>query len=348
MSEKPSSPTLNAFLSDLVQIRERSGVSLDDIRVKTKVYPHVIAQFESDGLHGHPLFNNLYLKAFVRSYAIVIGVSPEFVVDAYEGALNGRYERELAVKYLGHELVELQDVTLPIQPNNAVEVIDEPSLISSNSIPASESLSEPNEPRVKKEYVRLSSKKPTDDFAQFWRRLLDAGKEHGVVQWGILAGCIVIGVLLITRLITLQNTDVQPDLSQATTIQETSVADENSESDSLTEDVAESATVASSVQSVPATPVTLGDSLHITVIAKEGKLDPFRARLDGDLRRPYWLNAGDSMQFWMNDQIIIEDNLQFMEVLLEERPFPIYQTDSTARVVINRDTAMVFFNSIYQ
>ena len=76
----------------------------------------------------------------------------------------------------------------------------------------------------------------------------------------------------------------------------------------------------------------LKDSLDVFVVASAGKLDPFRIRVDEDLRRPYWLDAGDSMRFRMGERIILEDNLEAMQILLEGHVFPIRDTDSSATV----------------
>ena len=102
MSENSIPHTLHSFLADLVEIRKKNGITLDDIRVRTKVYPHIIAQFEENGLNKHPLFNVLYLKAFVRSYADVVGISPGIAARSYEDALGGKYDRRLAIEYLDH------------------------------------------------------------------------------------------------------------------------------------------------------------------------------------------------------------------------------------------------------
>ena len=69
-------------------------------------------------------------------------------------------------------------------------------------------------------------------------------------------------------------------------------------------------------------------------MAETGKLDPFRVKPDRDMRRPYWLNEGDSMVFYLKDRLVIEDNLQAMKILIGENVYPIYETDSLATVVI--------------
>ena len=64
---------LREFLKDLSAIREQRMVSFEEIRAATKVHLHIISQFEEDGLVDHPLFNELYLRAFVRGYAKTLG-----------------------------------------------------------------------------------------------------------------------------------------------------------------------------------------------------------------------------------------------------------------------------------
>jgi hypothetical protein len=98
----------------------------------------------------------------------------------------------------------------------------------------------------------------------------------------------------------------------------------------------------------PPKPVVLSDSLEVFVVASTGKLDPFRVKIDNDLRRPYWLDQGDSMRFYISERLVVEDNLDAMQILLEGFSYPIYETDSLSRVVIDRDSAQAFLSVRYQ
>ena len=343
MLENPLPQTLSSFLADLVEIRENNGVTLDDIRVRTKVYPHIIAQFEEDGLNEHPLFNVLYLKAFVRSYAEVVGISPSIAVSSYEDALSEKYNRRLAVEYLGlpeleesvaSDTSEIKTKDKEISPPRVTEPrVDKPSTphisLSSNS----ESLTKIKD-SVQSSLGKASAKAVS---------ILQVVSEKGILQWSVLALCIVVGAFLLIKLVAFQNESMPPAFTQegSSSIQETSVVEDTSDREevSLVDSLLIQKT--SLVQSVIGR-IENGDSLNVTIVAATGKLDPFRIRVDSDLRRPYWIDEGDSLDFWFDNQVTVEDNLDNMVILFESLEYPILSTDSTARVVINRDSANAF------
>ncbi len=360
MSELPLPSSLQSFLADLVSIRQKSQVSLDDIRVKTKVYPHIIKQFETDALSDHPLFNDLYVKAFIRSYSKVVGIDPENTVTLFEKAKDGVYGRELAVKHLGYELSPREKEAFEAQRNrhekhnqNAASEVSEGKDQGTRRSDVS--------PAASIDAQNQSSERPsprrTEKAKGSLEVMLQASQENGFVQWAILAGCIIVGLIIIFQIVARQSIEMAADDSQSTTIQETSVANkESSDTDSLSQ--LEGALDTSQITAQPAVdetlsqvqkpvrPVVLEDSLGVVIIAETGKLDPFRVRIDADLRRPYWLEEGDSMRFLMGQQIIVEDNLQAMKILLEGEEYPIHETDSTARVTITRDSVLAFLNSV--
>ena len=92
----------------------------------------------------------------------------------------------------------------------------------------------------------------------------------------------------------------------------------------------------------PAT-LTLGDTLHVTVVA-EGDVLGVRIRRDDDLRRPYWINAGDASVFPFERRITIEERLDSLRVLLEGYPYP--TPENAERIVITRDTAEAFADTL--
>ena len=350
MSQQSIPRTLGTFLSDLVEIREKKGVTLDDIRISTKVYPHIIAQFEDDGLNEHPLFNKLYLKAFVRSYASVVDISLDLAVESYEAALAGRYKRELAVKYLGHELSELVEVEdyadgIELDVEEVTTKHDQQQVLTKGR-PAEKPKRQFVVPKPKKS----AAKNPdwnsiSERLNNQWGAFMRFGQEKGLMQWVLMAGGIGLIALVLVQVLSLPNREIPTGISQSTTpaIQEASVNDDvpgaaDEVVDSLV--LQKEAKIASVLRRVEE-----GDSLSVMVVARTGKLDPFRVKLDGDLRRPYWLDSGDSMSFRMGTEISIEDNLQAMEILFESLSYPIYSRDTTAKVIITRDSAQAFLQA---
>ena len=359
MPENSIPHTLNAFLTDLVEIRELFGITLDDIRARTKVYPHIIAQFEEDGLSEHPLFNQLYLKAFARSYAKVVGISPELVADAYEAALNGKYRRELAIEYLGLEIEHIENFVS--SKERVTQVVEEethtiesaPALPDQDTTAAAKKVAEPKQriSQVKNErevsfMEQIAALDLYGKLRSWWVSALGDSSNRGIVQWGVLAACIAAGAYLLFQLINIPNSDISTDLAgePGSSFQEASVTEEDSTLNAAELVDPTEIERKERIQSV-LDQMNAQDSLQVFVVAEGGKLDPFRSKVDNDLRRPYWLNEGDSMSFWFAEEIVLEDNLASMRILYERIDFPIYQTDSTARVVITRDSISSILNA---
>ena len=182
----------------------------------------------------------------------------------------------------------------------------------------------------------------------YFQKFIEFFGGKGILQWGVMAGVLVFGAFLLFKLVSVQNESMEAPLAQepAQSIQETSVKDEG-EADVISGIDSLSLQKRNFLQSV-IDRIEQGDSLNVTIVATNGKLDPFRARVDRDLRRPYWLDEGDSLGFRFGEQITLEDNLDKMMLLFEGVEYAITETDSTARLVITRDSANAFMYSSLQ
>lgn len=337
MSHQPISESLRLFLSDLAAVRVEKAVSLEDIQAVTKVYPHIISQFEEDGLQDHHLFNHLYVRAFVRSYAKVVGIPQDETAEVYDNALKGRYRRQLAVTHLG------------LDPEDVGPVDDILPDFEEDDKEASKEIETPVERRSSDVTSNVSSGSrieyrpaPTESEVTDWldsvkeqgNKLIELARENGALQWGILVVGIGLSLIVIFQLLALNDTEEQSPLAAMTE----EPAEEASESDTLV-------AAPAAIQTLPLEDVVLKDSLELFVVASTGKLDPFRVKVDNDMRRPYWLDEGDSMRFYVSNRVTVEDNLAAMKILLEGYAYPIYRTDSLAIVVIDRDSMRSFLAS---
>ncbi len=89
-------PSGSTFEADLRAVRERRGLALDEIQQQTRIPVDVLRRFEEGDLVGDSSYNEVYLKAFLRSYAKAVGVPSGKVVAAYEAHRSGGYRGELA------------------------------------------------------------------------------------------------------------------------------------------------------------------------------------------------------------------------------------------------------------
>ena len=105
----------------------------------------------------------------------------------------------------------------------------------------------------------------------------------------------------------------------------------------------------SSASSTPARPpadLTLGDTLHLTVIAEQD-VSGIRIQRDDDLRRPYWIEANEASVFPFQRRVILTDPPETVDrVLVEGYPYPLDRTDAQDRIVIDRDTVAAFADTL--
>ena len=92
-------PTGTSFEADLRAAREAADLSLDDIQQKTRLPVHVLQRFEEGELIGDPTYNEVYLKAFLQSYAKAVGVPTSAVSSAYAAYQKGAYDGSLHPSY---------------------------------------------------------------------------------------------------------------------------------------------------------------------------------------------------------------------------------------------------------
>lgn len=69
------------FVAHLRRTRMRNGVSLDQIAARTRVKRELLEAFEQNDLTNWP--RGLYARAWVRGYAVAIGLDPADTVDEF-------------------------------------------------------------------------------------------------------------------------------------------------------------------------------------------------------------------------------------------------------------------------
>lgn len=108
-----------------------------------------------------------------------------------------------------------------------------------------------------------------------------------------------------------------------------------------TDTVAQDEEATGYVQEMPA----LGDTMRVFVVAAIDQLEPIRVTVDDDLRRPYWVEEGDSMLFQPTERIVVEEQLDDIELRIEGIDYPTDRRDEQGRIVITRDSVRTYFAS---
>ena len=71
-----------ALGKDLAEIREELGVDTDEIQGLTKLPYEIIAEIESDAIFNSEIYNDAYIRNFVRSYARGLKIKEAVILRA--------------------------------------------------------------------------------------------------------------------------------------------------------------------------------------------------------------------------------------------------------------------------
>ena len=69
------------FVTRLRRERLRNGIALDDIARQSRIKPELLEAFENNDLTEWP--RGLYARAWVRAYAVAVGLDPADTVDEF-------------------------------------------------------------------------------------------------------------------------------------------------------------------------------------------------------------------------------------------------------------------------
>jgi hypothetical protein len=103
---------------------------------------------------------------------------------------------------------------------------------------------------------------------------------------------------------------------------------------------------AAEVDRPPPANVTLGQTLHLTIVA-EADITGLRIQRDDDLRRPYWIEADEAAVFPFERRVIVSDPGEDIDrILVEGYPYPAGRTDAQGRLVLTRDSIQSFADTL--
>lgn len=88
-----------SFSQELKALREEQGVTLQTISDKTGIQLDVLQQLESGELFSNKRFHNIYIEAFVKSYAGFVGVSQGDALQGAKQTFNGLYNGLIGEQY---------------------------------------------------------------------------------------------------------------------------------------------------------------------------------------------------------------------------------------------------------
>src|SRR6056297_2405113 len=72
--------------SKLKKARKSRGLSLDDIKNKSKIKKSYLEALENDNFEKLP--GEVYTKVYIRGYAKIVGIDPKKILSEYENQKN--------------------------------------------------------------------------------------------------------------------------------------------------------------------------------------------------------------------------------------------------------------------
>lgn len=305
-----------SFEADLRTARDAANVSLEAIQLETRVPADVIKRLESGELMQDPSFNDVYLRALLRSYATAVGLSPTAVLDAFHAAQEGTYrgllrpgqdagsggaEREAPRSLTDSKQVEGEQDASPID--------SEPSTSADREAPH-QSKSEPTiAPAVaalstegdEKESKQPKSVQPsrTEKQRVATTAALNAPRSFDR-SWSLILGVTVVVLIAVIGVlwVLFRSDSPTPEVAQV------AAADTTETRDFLSED---SSSVDLELSDTTQPGPTLLLPIEVTVRAKPSGdgLQNFRVTEAPDARRPYWMNPGDEQTFSSNEELVL-------------------------------------------
>lgn len=350
---------------DMRRIREARNLSVEDLHDETKIPLGLIQAFEGTGLFDHPQFNRVYLRSFMRTYAQVVGIDADIALESLEEALAGRYAGELAVEYLGESRQTMEDESTD-EKERAADSGDSgrkrdegesiPPILSTTGDVAADRDESDADYRTDDGARPVDEEEVDEDWASqsppSGRRSASAiaaartgarGPSRGRPdrreggqgrRWFIAGGMIIVVAAVVWVMIALLGGDSERQASDPAAAVDTSLAMDT---------VQAQEPIAAPID-VPA----IGDTIDVYVIAAHASVDPIRVTVDDDLRRPYWIDQGDSLAFQPAQRIVLEELLDNIELTVEGIEYPTDRRDEQGRIVINRDSVETYFASLQQ
>ena len=354
-----------SFEHDFRALREAREISVDELHQETRVPVDVLRRFESGELLADASFSDVYLKAFVKSYAKALGVPQARAVEAFEAHRTGRYVGQLREDYTPPAAPASRTTAAPPEASGAEtpeasvppaggarggNVDDEPGGAPGGAQQASPSGAPASAPeaapapaaapavqalRTGGTAVPVSQSTTRVEPTRVRRPIVPEAKRSFDKNWGTLGALALILLAIcggaVWFLVFRDAGDAEPEPQQASgEAQEAAMPD---------------------TTAAPAGPTgpRLQTPITLTVDATDGGLQWFRVTEDGGERSPHWIDEGTSQTFTADSALVVwgEGNqggpaLDFSQATLELQGLRWRPADgSTVTVTVQNGQALL-------
>lgn len=323
---------------DLATLRKNQNLSLEDIQNAVKIPLDTIKSIESDDIFEDPNMNKTYIRSFVRSYAKVLKLDDEDVVKALDDMEVGIYSGDLlAGTDSPEEYTSTPDFQDELEQSHDSEA---KTFRPDKPTPAPAPSKGPAKPQKPITDPEVS----TINWADMGRKFTTAGKSSKI--WMVISFLIVLGLIAGSAYIFWD--DIATIFEDpAATQQETTDPPSNQETiiptPVDTSAVNEQDPVSDPDLQQPASnePITLGDTLTVSLYAAYGQLEPVRVTSDFNWRtNPFWMEEGEAFNFDFRDTLLVRGQYSRMLLLFNghiiENPRQSYFDTSFNSIMITR------------
>lgn len=309
----PAVPSATPFASDLRAARDARGTTLDQIQQQTRIPVDVLKRFEGGLLLQDEAYNDVYLRAFVKSYAKAVGLSPGEAVAAFDLHRAGRYDGRLHPEY--------DPATAPPPPTPVTPEVPSPTSAAPTTVrdtppsapdapvaaaPVPGRSAAPAVEALRQSAPAAPSMPAAVSNARVARPAVPGARRSFDKNWGtilaLFGGFVVVLGGLLWYLVIRDGDAPESDAPRA--------------ADGSAVAIDSSGTGAGAAGGGP----RLQLPIRVTVAAGGDGLQSFRVTADGGDRRPYWINSGAQQVFSADSSLVLwgeGDALSFAEATLD-------------------------------
>jgi len=308
---------------DLAAVRNKKGLSIDELKQTTKLPVYVLQSIEDDSIFERMDSDTTYVRSYVRSYAKAVGIKDAKIVHALNRVEANHYDGSLGVSAASSGQSTIVD-----DPPSPDENTAEKSDMRHDHSPEyrTEKRSEPEfSPSPKSKKSASKSAVSSLNWVDVGRKTKPGQSKSRNIQWlliFLLVAATIAGIYFIYNY-------YQADPSPPDPVQNNNEAVQPSApSDSLRRELIDQETEPTAVDN--ASPIengSLADTLSIEIYAADGKLEPVRIFTDIlKQRNPYWIPQGDTMIFPFVNTVRVRAVNQYdrLQILFNNRPIHNY------------------------
>lgn len=313
--------------SDLLRVREKSGLTIPEISKKTRTPESVILEIEKGSIFEKTDKQKTYIRSFVRSYAKAIGIKEEDIIRALDAFEAGTYAGGIRKKYLPETIStpepsedgdsdQTSAESAATSPADVASDDEDTGIIKPGptSTIGHDEFTRPDPSRSHNRSTPPPPKIDTVDWAKY---------ASGLYHYNSNLVLYIVVILLIVALgaggyygvMYFMNNQDEPTAPRVSLVE----TEPTRSPQEVVSPVIDTLEVTAPEIPQSTTAITLPDTLYVVVYAFNERLEPIRITSDANNRRsPYWIEQGEAMRFDFYERIVIEGQLDRLLLVVND------------------------------